>query len=55
MRDGASVIGVAMDVVKIIYPKIMDVQCFSHTLDLVRQIQNTLLASFCSYWIYFCT
>ena len=35
MRDGASVNGVAMDVEKIVYPDIMDVRCFSHTLDLV--------------------
>ena len=35
MRDGASVNGLAMEVVKVIYPHIMDVHCFSHTLDLV--------------------
>ncbi len=52
MRDEASVNGVAMDVVKIIYPKIMDVRCFSHTLDLVGdKFKTPLLASFCSYWI----
>ena len=52
MRDGASVNGVAMDVVKIVYPKIMDVRCFSHTLDLVGdKFKTPLLASFCSYWI----
>ncbi len=52
MRDGASANGVAMDVVKIIYPKIMDVRCFSHTLDLVGdKFKTPLLASFCSYWI----
>ena len=28
MRDGASVNGAAMDVVKMVYPGIMDVRCF---------------------------
>ncbi len=52
MRDGASVNGLAMGVVKVIYPHIMDVRCFSHTLDLVGdKFQTPLLASFCSYWI----
>ena len=32
MRDGASVNNLAMGVMKIIYPNIMDVRCFSHTL-----------------------
>ena len=40
------------NVVKIVYPKIMDVRCFSHTLDLVGdKFKTPLLASFCSYWI----
>ena len=52
MRDGASVNGVAMDVVKIVYPDIMDVHYFSHTLDLVGdKFKTPILASFCSYWI----
>ncbi len=52
MRDGASVNDIAMDVVKIIYPKVMDVRCFSHTLDLVGdKFKTPLLASFCSFWI----
>lgn len=52
MRDGASVNGVAMGVVKVIYPYVMDVRCFSHTLDLVgNKFKTPLLASFCSYWI----
>lgn len=40
-------------VMKIIYPDIiMDVRCFSHTLDLVgEKFKTPLLASFCSYWI----
>lgn len=49
MRDGASVNGVAMGVIKIVYPHVMDVRCFSHTLDLVGGKFKT--PSFCSYWI----
>jgi len=37
MRDRASVNSVAMKTVKIIYPKIFDVGCFSHTIDRVGE------------------
>ena len=58
MRDGASVNGVAMDVVKIVYPKIMDVRCFPHTLASVnnspncRRIEITYLCPSCCYLRY---
>lgn len=35
MHDRASVNGVAMRTLKIMYPNVMDIGCFSHTLDLV--------------------
>ena len=35
MRDRASVNGKAMRTVQIMYPGVMDIGCFSHTLDLV--------------------
>ena len=35
MRDRASVNNVAMRTVAIMYPSVMDIGCFSHTLDLV--------------------
>ena len=35
MRDRASVNNLAMRTVKVIYPSILDIGCFSHTLDLV--------------------
>lgn len=35
MRDGASVNAAAMRTVKIIFPKVIDVRCFSHTIDRV--------------------
>ena len=41
-----------MNVVKIVYPKIRDVRCFSHTINLVGdKFKTPLLVSFCSYWI----
>ena len=33
MRDRTSVIRVAMQILKVIYPNILDVGCVSHTLD----------------------
>ena len=52
MRDGASVNNVAIGVVKIVYDKVMDVRCFSHTLDIVGdKFKNPFLASFSSYWV----
>ena len=39
MRDRASVNGVATKTVKIVYPKIFDVGCFSHTIDRVGTFQ----------------
>ena len=33
MRDGSSVNGAAMRTVKIVFPKVVDVRCFSHAID----------------------
>lgn len=49
MRDGASVNNLAMGVVRMMYPNIMDVRCFSHTLDIVGDKFKTPILS--SYWI----
>ena len=35
MRDRASINNVAMRTLKIVYPVVLDVGCFSHTLNLV--------------------
>ena len=35
MRDGASVNNAAMKIMMVVYPDILDVRCFSHTLDLI--------------------
>ena len=37
MRDGASVNEAAMRVLKVVYPNVLDIRCFSHTLDLVEE------------------
>ena len=35
MHDRASVNDVSMKIVEVIYPNLLDVGCFSHTLDLI--------------------
>ena len=52
MRDRASVNDVAMRILSIVYPKILDIGCFSHTLDHVGEKLNTpVLHDFAKYWI----
>ena len=52
MRDRASVNNLAMRTVKVIYPNILDVGCFPHTLDIVGEKFNTpTLNTFSSHWI----
>ena len=52
MRDGASVNGVAMRTVSIVYPHVLDIGCVSHTLDLVGgRFKIPVLSSFVSLWI----
>ena len=41
MRDRASVNNVAMWTLALVYPSILDVSCFSHTIDLVGGKFNT--------------
>lgn len=52
MRDGTSVNEAAMRTVKIVYPNIFDVCCFSHTIDLVgEKFQLPYLVEFSTWWI----
>ena len=52
MRDRASVNGVAMKTVKIVYPKVFDVGCFSHTIDRVGEHFNIpILTEFVTNWL----
>ena len=52
MRDRASVNNLAMQTVRVIYPSLIDIGCFSHTLDLVGQhFKTPVLTDFMHSWI----
>ncbi len=52
MRDRASVNDVAIRTIKVVYPALLDVGCFSHTLDLVGGKFNTPhLSDFMTAWV----
>lgn len=52
MRDRASVNNAAMRVVSIVYPNVLDVGCFSHTLDIVgEKFKTPVLSQFCIMWL----
>ena len=52
MHDRAACNGVALRTLKVVFPTIVDVGCFSHTLDLVGDKFSTLyLSSFSLSWI----
>lgn len=52
MRDRVSVNNVAMTTIKILYPRMLDVGCFSHTIDHVGDRFNTpILSPFVSSWV----
>ena len=53
IRDRASVNNTAMRIVSVVYPKLLDVGCYSHTLDHVGERFNTpVLNTFSTLWIY---
>ena len=52
MRHRASTNSVAVRTLKIVYPRLLDVGCFSHTLDRVGEYFNIpILSEFTSAWI----
>ena len=54
MRDRASVNDVAMRTIKVVCNELLDVGCFSHTLNHVGERVNTpILHDFCNAWIAF--
>ena len=56
MRDRASVNDVAIRTIKVVYPALLDVGCFSHTLDLVGGKFNTPhLSEFMTAWVSLCS
>ena len=52
MRDRASVNNVAISTLSIVFPKVLDIGCFSHTLDHVGEhMKIPVLESFLKGWI----
>ena len=52
MRDRAAVNNVAMRILKVVYPNVLDVGCFSHTLDLVgKKVNAPHVNDFVTTWI----
>ena len=52
MHDRAACNGVAMRTLKIVYPQLIDIGCFSHTLDLVGEKFSTPhLSAFTIWWV----
>ena len=52
MRDRAAVNGVAMRTLTVVYPKLLDVGCFSHTIDRVGEhFKTPVLSEFSTSWI----
>ena len=52
LRDGASVNGCALRAMKALFPKMFEVTCFSHTIDLVgSRFEVPTLDQFTQWWI----
>jgi len=52
MRDRAAVNSVAMRALKIVYPNVIDIGCFSHAFDRVGEhFKIPILTEFISYWL----
>jgi hypothetical protein len=52
MRDGASVNNVALSTLKVVYPQLVDVGCYSHTINHVGERFSTpTLSEFLTAWI----
>ena len=52
MRDRCSVNGVAMRTIKVVFPQVLDIGCFSHALDLTgRKFNTPNLDEFSKLWI----
>ena len=52
MRDRASCNNVAVSLLKVIFPNVMDIGCFSHTLNLVgEKVKAPILHEFMLHWL----
>ena len=56
MQDLASVNGVAMRTIQIVYPNMLDIVCYSHTIDLVgEKFRTPNLDTFIRLWVSVCS
>ena len=52
MHDRASANSVAMKTIKVMYPQVLDIGCFSHTIDHVgEKFATPVLDEFVSAWV----
>ena len=52
MRNRAAANGVAMRTLAVVYPKVLDIGCFSHTIDRVGEhFKTPILSQFSTSWI----
>lgn len=52
MKDGASVNQAALQQVRFFFPQLLDVACFSHTIDnMGKQFEFHVLDTFAQYWV----
>ena len=52
MHDQAACNGVALQTLKVVFPTIVDIRCFSHALDLAgKKFVTPTLLSFATWWI----
>ena len=51
MHDRASANGAAMRTVKVIFPMVVDIGCYSHTLDVGEKFDLPVLDEFIRLWI----
>ena len=52
MKDGASVNQAALQQVKFFFPQLLNITCFSHTIDNVgKQFEFRILDTFVQYWV----
>lgn len=52
MKDGASVNQAALQQMRFFFPQLLDVTCFSHTIDYVgKHFEFRVLDKFAQYWV----
>ena len=51
MKDGASVNQAALQQVRFFFPQLLDVTCFSHTINTGKHFEFRVLDTFAQYWV----